>query len=137
MIFTDPYFKAPHNRHTSPQLDDLATALYSDAEAKSAALLAKSKFCQERQALIHGDLHTGSCMVTNETYYVIDSEFAFYGPIAFDVGVFVANVLLTFFALDGHSSESHSRANQRAYLLQVCFSSCPCRNSMVYFPQRG
>jgi 5-methylthioribose kinase len=97
----------------------MAAALYLDAEAKSAALQAKAKFCQTRQALVHGDLHTGSCMVTGDTYYVIDSEFAFYGPMAFDIGKFIANVLLTFFALDGHSSEEEDRANQRAYMLQV------------------
>lgn len=119
VIFTDPYYDAPHNRHTSPQLDDLAAALRADGDAKRAATEAKAKFCQNRQALLHGDLHTGSCMVTAETYFVIDSEFAFYGPIAFDVGKFIANVLLTFFALDGHSSPAQDRAHQRAYLLQV------------------
>lgn len=119
VMFTDPYYAAPHNHHTSPQLDALARALYSDADAKRAALDAKSKFCQSRQALLHGDLHTGSCMVTRHSYYVIDSEFAFYGPIAFDVGKFIGNLLLTFAALDGHSSPEKERSHQRAYLLQV------------------
>jgi 5-methylthioribose kinase len=38
------------------------------------------------EALIHGDLHTGSVMVTREETRVIDPEFAFYGPMDFDVG---------------------------------------------------
>lgn len=119
VIFTDPYYDAPHNRHTSPALDDAAVALRRDAPAKAAATAAKAKFLTNRQALLHGDLHTGSCMVTRDTYYVIDSEFAFYGPMAFDVGKLIANVLLTFFALDGHSSAADGREHQRAYLLQV------------------
>jgi 5-methylthioribose kinase len=119
VMFTDPYFAAPHNRHTSPQLDEFARSLHVDADAKRAALDAKAKFIQNRQALLHGDLHTGSCMVTQNTYYVIDTEFAFYGPIAFDVGKFIGNLLLTFFALDGHSSPEKDRSHQRAYLLQV------------------
>ena len=39
-----------------------------------------------------------------DTTYVIDPEFAFYGPMAFDVGKILANLLLAFFACDGHAS---------------------------------
>lgn len=120
MIFTDPYYEADVNKHTSPQLDDAVATLRKDTEAKAAALAAKAAFCQRREALLHGDLHTGSCIVSGEEFYVIDSEFAFYGPMAFDVGKFMANLLLTFFALDGHSTEKDSRAAQRSYVLQVC-----------------
>lgn len=39
---------------------------------------------------------------------MIDPEFAYYGPMAFDVGKIIANLLLCFFALDGHASgEGH------------------------------
>ncbi len=37
VIFTDPFYPAPVNKHTSPRLDDLATSLYSDTAAKVAA----------------------------------------------------------------------------------------------------
>lgn len=51
------------------------------------------------EALIHGDLHTGSVMVrgtgrrgeATESVKVFDSEFAFYGPVAFDLGALFAN----------------------------------------------
>ena len=89
---------------------------------KAAALAAKGAFCQRREALLHGDLHTGSCIVSPSEFYVIDSEFAFYGPMAFDVGKFMANLLLTFFALDGHSTASAPRTAQQAYALQVGLS---------------
>ncbi len=36
VIFTDPYYSAPVNRHTSPQLDDLADAFQHDVAAKAA-----------------------------------------------------------------------------------------------------
>lgn len=52
-----------------------------------------------------------ACLVlctAEETTYVIDPEFAYYGPMAFDVGKIIANLLLCFFALDGHASgEGH------------------------------
>lgn len=83
----------------------------------------QAKFVERAQALLHGDMHTGSLMVTQDTTYAIDAEFAFYGPIAFDVGKFIANLLLAFFALDGHSTEAEPRTEQRAWLIQVQSSS--------------
>ena len=70
-------------------------------------------------------------MVTQDTTYAIDAEFAVYGPIAFDVGKFMANLLLAFFALDGHSSSGDTRSKQRDWLFQVTpqapyLQSCFC-----------
>ena len=79
----------------------------------------QAKFITEAQALLHGDMHTGSLMVTQDTTYAIDAEFAVYGPIAFDVGKFLANLLLAFFALDGQCSGREQRSQQRQWLLQV------------------
>ena len=67
-------------------------------------------FLSEKECLIHGDLHTGSVMVPavesdeeeegessgGGAAKVIDGEFAFYGPAAFDVGTFVANIAFSF-----------------------------------------
>ena len=64
-------------------------------------------------------MHTGSLMVTQDTTYAIDAEFAVYGPIAFDVGKFLANLLLAFFALDGHCTAKEQRSQQRQWLLHV------------------
>jgi 5-methylthioribose kinase len=121
VIFTDPYFKAEFNRHTSPQLDEDAAALYNDAEAKAAAANLKLLFIQKKQALLHGDLHTGSIMVTHDTAYAIDPEFAFVGPIAFDVAKVLANLLLAYFAADGHAAaagDRTSRSEQKHWLLE-------------------
>lgn len=79
----------------------------------------QAKFITQAEALLHGDLHTGSVMVTQDTAYVIDAEFAVYGPIAFDVGKFLANLLLALFALDGLGTAADPRMAQRQWLLQV------------------
>ena len=47
------------NRHTSPQLDDLANELMQNPLFKVAISLLKQKFQENTEALIHGDLHTG------------------------------------------------------------------------------
>ncbi|ESR36152.1 hypothetical protein CICLE_v100294801mg, partial [Citrus x clementina] len=66
-------------------------------------------FCERAQALIHGDLHTGSVMDTPNSTQVIDPEFAFYRPMGFDIGAFVGNLILPFFAQDGHAHEGNDR----------------------------
>ena len=40
---------------------------------------------------------------------VIDCEFAFYGPMAFDIGKFIANLLLAYYAVDGHATPEQPR----------------------------
>lgn len=119
-VFTDPWHEAKYNRHTSPHLDASVRALQSDREAKLAATAVKAQFLTRREALIHGDLHTGSCMATESSYYVIDSEFAFFGPLAFDVGKLMANLLLTYFALAAYAdTEACVRRQQREDVLEV------------------
>ena len=56
--------------------------------------LLKHVFRTHAEALIHGDLHTGSVMVGGGRTVVIDPEFAFYGPVAFDLGALWANAAI-------------------------------------------
>ncbi len=98
LVFTDPYFDAPRNRHTSPQLDALVAQLRADRDLKVEAQRMKHLFAANAETLLHGDLHTGSIMVTDEETKVIDPEFAFYGPIAFDIGMLLANFWMSYFS---------------------------------------
>lgn len=118
LVFSDPYFAAPHNRHTSPQLDDLAGSLRADSELKAAAQRLKQSFVTKAETLVHGDLHTGSFMVTAESTKAIDPEFAFYGPMAFDVGVLIGDFWMSFFSQRGYE-RAGERADMRRYLLAV------------------
>jgi 5-methylthioribose kinase len=119
VIFTDPYYDAQYNRHTSPELDADAAALRADAPAKAAAAALKARFAGGAQALLHGDLHTSSLMVTSEETWAIDPEFAFMGPIGFDVGKVLANLLLALFASDGLATVEEPRTAQRAWLRET------------------
>jgi|APGre2960657444_1045066.scaffolds.fasta_scaffold00194_14 5-methylthioribose kinase len=119
VVFSSPFYACPDNRHTSPQLDRHAAALRCDAPAKAAAAQLKRAFLGCSQALLHGDLHTGSLMVCDSSSFVFDSEFAFYGPMGFDVGALLGNLLLAYFASDGQEGVvgGEGRAAQRAWLL--------------------
>ncbi len=101
LIFTDPYYKAKENKWTSPELDSLVAEIQNDTKLKVAAIEMKAKFLTSAEALIHGDLHSGSIMVNESETKVIDPEFAFYGPMAFDPGLLIGNFLLSYFSQDG------------------------------------
>ena len=119
LVFTDPYRVAELNRWTSPQLDDMAAEFRADAQLKIAAQELKWMFLTRAEALLHGDLHTGSVMVTTDDTRVIDPEFAFYGPMGFDLGAVIANLLLSYFSQDGHAAADGGRADYQAWVLDT------------------
>jgi 5-methylthioribose kinase len=118
LIFAEPYFVTPRNRHTAPQLDAAAGDLRRDGPLKARAAYFGHKFLTEAQALIHGDLHSGSVMVTEHDSRVIDPEFAFYGPIGFDLGAFFGNLLLSWYSQFGREAAAGDRAGHRAWILE-------------------
>ncbi|MCA0003285.1 MULTISPECIES: S-methyl-5-thioribose kinase [unclassified Mesorhizobium] len=118
LVFSDPYFDAKMNRHTSPQLDALVAELRADRDLKVEAQRLKHLFAANAETLLHGDLHSGSIMVTDRETRMIDPEFAFYGPMAFDVGMLLANFWMAFFSQRGHE-QNGKRDAMRAYLLDV------------------
>jgi 5-methylthioribose kinase len=119
LVFTDPYYAAPMNRHTSPQLDGIVAELRADVDLKVAAQQMKLKFCNHAETLVHGDLHTGSIMAHAGEARVIDPEFAIYGPFGFDVGMLIANFLMAYFAQGGYEARAGERDDFRAWTLNV------------------
>jgi 5-methylthioribose kinase len=119
LIFTDPYREAEQNRWTSPWLDKLAASFREDMEAHVAISRLKLKFMSQPEAMIHGDLHTGSIMVTESETRVIDPEFAFYGPMAFDVGAIIANLIMAYLASPGHERTPGERRAFEEWLVEI------------------
>ncbi|MCB2054718.1 MAG: S-methyl-5-thioribose kinase [Geminicoccaceae bacterium] len=119
LIFTDPYVISSNNRWTSPQLDEDARAVREDTELKRAVARLKHQFLCKSEALLHGDMHTGSIMITPDDTRIIDPEFAFFGPIAFDVGKLIGNLLLAFFSQSGHEKVAGERDDYRAWILRT------------------
>jgi len=93
LVFTDPFFNHETN-HYEKELQDDVERLWNDQNLKLEVAKLKKKFITNQDALIHGDLHTGSIFVSKTETKVIDPEFAFYGPLGFDLGQFIANLLL-------------------------------------------
>lgn len=105
LVFTDPFFNAEKNHHT-PLLEGLVNELRSDAKLKTEAQRLLCKFTANAETLLHGDLHTGSVMCTDSETKVIDPEFAFYGPMGFDLGMLIANFLMAYFSQPAHRKVS-------------------------------
>jgi 5-methylthioribose kinase len=118
LVFCDPYRAHERNRHTAPYLDELVADLRADGRLKVAAAHFGHKFLTEAQALVHGDLHSGSVMVTPGDTRVIDPEFAFYGPIGFDLGAFFGNLLLSWYSQPGHATAEDDRVAYQRWILQ-------------------
>ena len=118
LVFTDPYRIAELNRWTTPQLDEMAAKFRSDAKLKVAAQALKEIFMGRAEALIHGDLHSGSIMVTETDTKMIDPEFAFYGPRGFDVGAVIGNLFLAYFSQPGHAAPDDDRTAYSGWILE-------------------
>ncbi len=104
LVFSDPYFDAPMNRHT-PALGPLVARLRADVPLKTVAQHLKMAFTAQAETMLHGDLHTGSVMVSGTDIRVIDPEFVTYGPIGFDVGMLISNFLMASLSQPGHGPD--------------------------------
>lgn len=56
-------------------------------------------------------------MVTPTSSKMIDPEFAYVGPMAFDVGKIIGELLLSYFSTDGHEQGGVTRDEQREWML--------------------
>ena len=118
LIFSEPYFDAPRNTWTTPALDSAVSSIWEDQEMIRVAMKYKHKFMSEAQALLHGDLHSGSVMVTDTDTKVIDPEFGFYGPMAFDVGNYMGNLFFAYYCQPGHQKSTEECTDYQQWVLQ-------------------
>ena len=97
-VLTNPYEDHETNAYHEEVTQADKDYLQQDSQLKVAVAEMKYAFMNHSEALLHGDLHIGSIMANNEETYVIDPEFAFFGPIGFDVGAFIGNLFLAYYA---------------------------------------
>ncbi|AEY65224.1 S-methyl-5-thioribose kinase [Clostridium sp. BNL1100] len=101
LVYTEPFNDYKHRNDVfPPNLAWVKKELYSDNELKLEVAKLKFEFLTNAQALIHGDLHTGSIFVNENSTKVIDPEFAFYGPMGYDIGNIIANMIFAWINAD-------------------------------------
>lgn len=117
LVFTDPYYDAELNHH-NPAVDGVVANLRQNIQLKSEVQKLLTKFVSNNETLLHGDLHTGSVMCTEDSIFVIDPEFATYGPMGFDLGVMLANLVMAFISQPAHRN-ANDLASYRSWILEV------------------
>jgi 5-methylthioribose kinase len=117
-VFTNPFMESEENQW-NPLLKAEVQAVRANAELKLAIVDLKESYMAHAQALIHSDLHTGSIMINEHDTRVIDSEFAFYGPIGFDVGAVLENLILNCLSHYAHTPDPAERSEFQHYLLDM------------------
>ena len=93
LVLREPYddYKG-RNIITRGNEDFVRTFLYEDEALHAEVGRLRLNFMNNAQALLHGDLHSGSIFVSETELRVLDAEFAFYGPIGYDIGNVIGNL---------------------------------------------
>lgn len=96
LVFTEPYYNYRDRNIISQGLDEFVEEnLYKNKKLHVEVLKLKDRFQTDAQGLLHGDLHSGSIFVNEDGIKVIDPEFAFYGPIGYDIGNILGNLFFS------------------------------------------
>jgi len=117
LVYTEPFndYKG-RNRVFPPNLEWVKQNIYADRELLFEVSKLKFDFMTRAQALIHGDLHTGSIFVRPDSTKVIDPEFAYFGPMGYDTGNVVANLLFAWANADATIADEAERADYTGWL---------------------
>mmetsp|Transcript_36924 Transcript_36924/g.59936 ORF Transcript_36924/g.59936 Transcript_36924/m.59936 type:complete len:485 (+) Transcript_36924:109-1563(+) len=142
VFFQDPYYDCPINgwKKRAPDLKEAVSKLQADENVKSSVYFLKDRFINAPQALLHGDLHTGSIFVSGRKQETIeqisqmkqqqgrsgrrtllkrktvafDCEFTFYGPMGFDIGQLIGNICMGAFAQVLHMKHVEERSQKQS-----------------------
>ncbi|ESU31567.1 hypothetical protein G3A_16175 [Bacillus sp. 17376] len=94
LVYSEPFTDHNNRNDLFPANKEwIEENIYGDDKLRFEAAKLKFAFMTNAQALVHGDLHSGSVFVKEDSTKVIDPEFAFYGPMGYDVGNVVANLM--------------------------------------------
>ena len=118
LFFNDPYQIHERNNYPAALENDVA-ALRNDDQLRLAVAALKHRFFAHSEALLHGDIHSGSLFVAQDSLKAIDAEFGYVGPIGFDVGTAIGNLLLNFCGLPGHMGVRDAAAAREQRLSDI------------------
>lgn len=120
LVFSEPFIDYNHRNNVfAPNADFVKKELYEDKALHLEAAKLKFSFMNNAQALIHGDLHTGSIFINQEHTFVFDPEFAFYGPMGYDVGNIIANMFFAWCNGDATIEDETQKAEFCGWILDT------------------
>ena len=96
LVLTEPYYDYKgRNILTAGNEAFVRTFLYEDSALHAEVAKLRLGFMNNAQALLHGDLHSGSIFINETELKVLDPEFAFYGPMGYDIGNVIGNLFFS------------------------------------------
>lgn len=100
LVLTEPYYEPYWRERTKNIITPGNEAfvkefLYDNAPLQAEVGKLRVAFMNDAQALIHGDLHSGSIFANEQGVKIIDPEFAFYGPMGYDIGNVIGNLFFS------------------------------------------
>lgn len=120
LVYSEPYIDYNHRNNVFlPNAEFIKKELYDDKALHLETAKLKFQFMNNAQALIHGDLHTGSIFINKEHTFVFDPEFAFYGPMGYDVGNIIANLFFAWCNGDATIENKEERDQFCNWILQT------------------
>lgn len=96
LVYTEPFYDCPRNDVFEASKVFVREHIWNDEKLALETAKLKFEFMTNAQSLIHGDLHTGSIFIKEDSTKVFDPEFAFYGPAGYDVGNIIANLIFAY-----------------------------------------
>lgn len=110
LVYTEPYNdERGRNNVYAPNAEFVKEKLYDDEELHLEVAKLKMDFMTRAQSLIHGDLHTGSIFINDESTIVFDPEFCMYGPMGYDIGNVIANMIFAWCSGDAAGDQEFCR----------------------------
>lgn len=117
-VYSNPYMESEENNWNS-LLDKEVEEVRSNSELKIVIAEMKRAYMNSAEAMIHGDLHTGSIMVNEHDTKVFDPEFSFYGPMGYDIAALLQNLILNYLSHIAHTPDKEERESYQEYVLSM------------------
>ena len=96
LVLTEPYYDYKGRNVITPGNGEFVRHfLYEDEALHAEVGKLRLNFMNNAQALVHGDLHSGSIFANADGIKVLDPEFAFYGPMGYDIGNVIGNLFFS------------------------------------------
>lgn len=93
LVLTEPYYDYKGRNIITPGNEEFVRVfLYEDERLHTEVARLRLNFMNNAQALLHGDLHSGSIFLNERDLKILDPEFAFYGPMGYDIGNVIGNL---------------------------------------------
>jgi 5-methylthioribose kinase len=120
LVYSEPFIDYNHRNNVFlPNQEFVREELYEDQALHLEAAKLKFEFMNHAQSLIHGDLHTGSVFINKEHTFIFDPEFAFFGPMGYDIGNVIANIFFAWCNGDAVISDEEKKAEFCGWCLQT------------------